>query len=159
MSFVFNPNRDKCLFSYSQHIENWFCFRRVIWSFHEHTCFSRLKRLRDFVYRRFNFSPTFREEREKIRHFGFYSKEIYYWLSINTSSSTFMRGAGGCILWIRKPVPQAVAIFHLLWPEQPASFWQPCPSLLHGTAKHESDTHVHCLPIPCVQVHMTWLTV
>lgn len=95
MSFVFNPNRDKCLFSYSQHIENWFCFRRVIWSFHEHTCFSRLKRLRDFVYRRFNFSPTFREEREKIRHFGFYSKEIYYWLSINTSSSTFMRGAGG----------------------------------------------------------------
>lgn len=65
MTFVSNPNRDKFLFSHSHNIENWYVFiQKHDCVFYEHTWF-KIQCVLLFC-KRFNFSLTFSEEREKI---------------------------------------------------------------------------------------------
>lgn len=101
------------------------------------------------------FNLTFSEE--KIRHFRFYPKEI---LALTGTHLVSTRG----IQWVRNSLPEGfrrnvIFILYPCWPEKQPRIWQPCVSLLHGGAKHESDTDVLCLSICCMQVHLTWPTV
>lgn len=124
-------------------------FESVTVSSHEHTCFSRLKRLAVF-YKRFDFSPTFREEREKIQHFGFYPEETYSQSSISPSWGCAVgeqTHPWGC----RRNVSAYSA--PPCWTEHQASFRQPRLSLVHGKAKRELDIPVLCLPILCVSAY------